>query len=153
MAGDSNPGPRATFRLQLSDLDLPWAEISLVTVDPNEIPAPDKNHAQATVSVQIFHTPLKSKQALSLAVGTFRTDPQVGVSVSYDPPSQTIDLPPSPQGKIDAKVKVSKPNIGTNKQATVVVVASIKPVSPGIRIENDDPGLPNHQATLTIQNK
>lgn len=49
--------------------------------------------------------------------------------------------------------KMFKLEIGSNGQATVVVVASIKPASSGVRIEHDDPGQPNHQATLTIRNK
>lgn len=137
-----------------TEADLPWAESSLVTVEPTEISLTrERRQTQATVRVEIAHTPLKSEQAVKLAVGTFRTEPPTGVSASYDPPSQTVRLPAGPQGKVNAMAKMFKLPIGSNGQATVVVVASIKPASSAIRIEHDDPGQPNHQATLTIRNK
>jgi hypothetical protein len=133
---------------------VPSAEVSLVTVSPKEINLNGKaNQAEATVAVQIFHQKLESPQAVALSMGTYTTDPQTGVSVDYDPPSQTVHLRPGAAGKVNATVKVSKPRIGANAQATVVIVADIKPASPGIRIENDNPSMPNHQATLTIRSK
>lgn len=130
------------------------AEVSLLTVEPAEIQLTnDPNQANPTVTVQIAHTPLASEQKVTLAVGTFRTDPPKGGSVSYDPATQIVRLPQGPQGKVDAKVTVRKTQLGSVPEAVVVIVATIKPASPGIKIDNDDPGLPNHQATLTIRNK
>jgi hypothetical protein len=127
----------------------------LVTVSPGEIYWNGKaNQAEATVTIQIFHQRLESPQAVVLSVSTYSTDPQTGVSVNYNPTSQTVHLPPGAAGKVNAKaVKVSKARIGANAQAKVVIVASLKPASPAIRIENDNPGFPNHQATLTIRSK
>lgn len=132
--------------------EIPSAEVSLVTVDPTgifQIGKPEQT--VASVSVQIFHQSLKSEEAVTLSVGTYRTDPQRGVSASYEPSSQTIRLPPGNAGKINATAKVSNPQIGANMEVTVTIVADIKPASSGIRIRDDDPGLPNHQAILKIK--
>src|SRR5690349_13584370 len=107
----------------------------MVTVDPKEISKTGKpNQTEATVTVQIFHLALASEQSVVLGVGTGVTDTQTGVAVGYRPATQTVRLPPSPAGKVNATVKVSKPQMGANTQATVTIVATLQPGSPGIRI-------------------
>lgn len=134
--------------------DVPTVEVSLVTVEPREISTSEKSgQTLATVKVQIFHTTLAKEQTVTLGVGSFWTVPATGVDVTYKPASQTVRLPPSPQGVVTASVDISKVQIGTNTRATVAIFASVTNPTPGIRVIHADGGLPNHQATLTVEKK
>jgi hypothetical protein len=134
--------------------DVPTVEVSLVTIEPHEIRLTDKSdQALATVTVQMFHTTLTKEQTVTLNVGNFWTDPAQGVVVSYKPASQTVRLRPAPSGVVIASVEISKIEIGTSTKATVALSASLTNPTPGIRVIHANPGLPNHQATLSVEKK
>lgn len=152
-AGDHGAESRRTGQAASPpEPEVPSAEVSLVTVDPKQILQTGKqDQTAAIVTVQIFHQALASEQSVTLDVFTYRTDPQTGVAISYEPSTQTVRLPRGPGGKVNATVKALKPKIGDNKQAMITVVGDIRPASSGIRIRDDNPGLPNHQAILKIE--
>jgi len=129
------------------------AEVSLVTVEPNEVRLADETgEAVATVTVQIFHSSLTKDETVMLSVSNYSTNPP-GIAVSYEPPSQTVRLPPGGDGVVVATVSISKLSIGDNKQARVVIIARLTKPSSGIKVVDADPGLPNHLANLTIERK
>src|SRR5438094_5841260 len=132
--------------------DVATVEVSLVTVEPKEVRLTDKTgRVAAALTVQIFHSPLTTEQTVRLNVGNFTTDPATGVVVSYEPSSQTVRLPPGPSGVVTATVKISSIQIGDNKKASVVIVATLTSPTPGIKVVNPEPELPNHQAALKIE--
>ena len=132
--------------------DVATVEVSLVTVEPKEIHLTDKaGRVAAAITVQIFHSPLTTEQTVRLNVGNFTTDPPAGVAVTYEPPSQTVRLPPGPSGVVTATAKIPSVRIGDNKRASVVIVATLTSPTPGINVVNPEPELPHHQAILKIE--
>lgn len=131
--------------------DQPTVEISSVKISPERIRTQKGEKPNtATITIEVFHTPLGSDQSVTLNLGSYSSSPQMGVSVKYRPASQEMVLRSGAAGAVLGMVEVSEPEIGGNAAATINVVATLSKPSPGIRIVNDDPSLPSHQATLTI---
>jgi hypothetical protein len=131
---------------------LPTVEVSLVSVEPQQISAGDsRGAAAAIVTVQLFHTPLATEQTVAVNVGNYSTEPAEGVVVTYDPTSRVVHLLASPSGVVVTTFKIVKTDIGSAAKAKVVIWASLTKPSSGIRVSNPDPGLPNHQAVIAIE--
>jgi hypothetical protein len=135
-------------------VELPTVEVSLVTVDPTEVRLPVKaDETVATATVQLFHLSLRSTEHVKLALGTLRTNPAGGATIDYDPPVQTVSLPPGPGGAVVAKIKLLKPQLHGVDKATLDLTATLMAPSTGIRTANNDPSASNHFATITVVGK
>jgi hypothetical protein len=130
--------------------DLPTVEITAVMVDPTDVRAPvGSDVAVATVTVRLLHQNVRSPQHVTVEVGTYSVDPPEAASVRYSPDDQVVTFA-GVGGAVTATVRVVRPEVRITGTATLKLTATLRFPSRGIRIVNNDPGLPNNLAVLKI---
>lgn len=92
---------------------------------------------------------MATAQTVRVAIGTYSTNPPIGVAVSYHTPARTVIIPASPQGVVTTTFAVDSVSVRGSPVATIIIFASLIEPSSGIRIvKSSSPG--DSRASLRV---
>ena len=139
-----------TVHAQTSTQRAAIVQISRLSVQPQEVQLTDNRQKRiAVVTIGLWHQIIHADEQVTVELDTFLTEPPDAGNVAYKPGQRVVHLSPHDAGYIEVTADVVEPDLTPNRPVKVVIAASLRFPSAGLRLPEWRDNLV--RTTLTIK--
>ena len=110
-------------------------QISRLSVQPQEVRLTDNRQQRiAVVTIGLWHQIIHADEQVIVELDTYLTEPPDAGNVAYKPGQRVAHLSPHDAGYIEVTADVVDPDLAPNRPVKVVIAASLRFPSAGLRL-------------------